>query len=135
MQVIVYKIDGEPRLISPEVIVTDILDDDGNPTGETVTTDNLQQLIAALPEGTQYTLIDGADAATWWADNQSPAELAEAARAKRAALLTASDWTQIADNQLDNDTRAAWVTYRQALRDITGQPGFPQTIDWPEPPA
>jgi hypothetical protein len=91
MQIIAYKIDGEPCTISPEVIVTDILDDDGNPTGETVATDNLQKLIAELPTGTEYTLIDAADAETWWAANQSAAELAEQRKAEILARLAEID--------------------------------------------
>jgi hypothetical protein len=58
-------------------------------------------------------------------------KLASEARAKRNALLTASDWTQINDVPVD---QSAWAVYRQALRDITSQTGFPQIIDWPTAP-
>jgi hypothetical protein len=27
--------------------------------------------------------------------------------------------------------KAQWATYRQALRDLTDQPGFPDQINWP----
>jgi hypothetical protein len=57
--------------------------------------------------------------------------LAEAARAQRNVLLQQSDWTQVADAPVD---QAAWATYRQALRDITAQAGFPETINWPVAP-
>jgi len=53
------------------------------------------------------------------------------ARDKRNALLTASDWTQVADAPVD---QTAWATYRQALRDITDQVGFPEAIVWPVEP-
>lgn len=53
------------------------------------------------------------------------------ARSQRNALLTACDWTQIADAPVDKE---AWATYRQALRDITTQDGFPLSIDWPVAP-
>ena len=53
------------------------------------------------------------------------------ARNKRNTLLTASDWTQVADAPVD---QAAWATYRQALRDVPSQAGFPETIDWPTVP-
>jgi hypothetical protein len=59
------------------------------------------------------------------------AEQAKAVRADRTKRLADSDWTQIADSTAD---KAAWATYRQALRDITAQAGFPWTIDWPEQP-
>jgi hypothetical protein len=58
-------------------------------------------------------------------------ELQAEARAPRNQLLTASDWTQVADAPVD---KAAWATYRQALRDITTQEGFPTTIVWPDKP-
>lgn len=54
------------------------------------------------------------------------------ARTKRNALLAASDWTQVADAPVD---QPAWATYRQALRDITAQEGFPTDIDWPVQPV
>jgi hypothetical protein len=49
-------------------------------------------------------------------------------RYRRNALLTQSDWTQVADVQVD---KAIWAEYRQALRDITLQEGFPFDIIWP----
>jgi hypothetical protein len=52
-------------------------------------------------------------------------------RAERNSKLSASDWTQVADAPVD---QAAWATYRQALRDITAQAGFPWTVDWPAQP-
>lgn len=61
--------------------------------------------------------------------------LAEEARAKRDALLAASDWTQVLDAPIDADTREAYRVYRQALRDIPEQTGFPGTIDWPVEPV
>ena len=54
------------------------------------------------------------------------------ARARRNQLLRDSDWTQVADAPVD---QAAWAAYRQALRDITVQAGFPNEITWPEAPA
>ena len=57
------------------------------------------------------------------------------ARAERNARLLACDWTALSDATLDAIQRAAWATYRQALRDVTGQAGFPTTIIWPAQPA
>ena len=59
------------------------------------------------------------------------AEQAKAVRQQRGEKLKDSDWTQVIDAPVD---QAAWATYRQALRDITGQEGFPWTITWPEQP-
>ena len=51
-------------------------------------------------------------------------------RAERNRLLAASDWTQVLDAPVD---RTAWATYRQQLRDITEQEGFPD-IELPKDP-
>jgi len=59
-------------------------------------------------------------------------ELEAQARAQRDALLAASDWTQLPD--VPEDTRSAWAVYRQALRDVPQQDGFPENIDWPIQP-
>jgi len=52
-------------------------------------------------------------------------------RYRRNALLTQSDWTQLTDAPVDN---LAWAVYRQSLRDITLQAGFPFTVDFPVAP-
>jgi len=59
------------------------------------------------------------------------AEQAKSVRASRDEKLKASDWTQVADAPVD---KAVWATYRQALRDVTTQSGFPWTITWPDAP-
>ena len=59
------------------------------------------------------------------------AEQAKSVRATRGEKLKDSDWTQVADAPVD---KAAWAAYRQALRDVTQQSGFPWTIDWPTIP-
>ena len=59
------------------------------------------------------------------------AEQAKSVRDDRTKRLSDSDWTQIADSTADKLT---WATYRQALRDIPAQAGFPWTIDWPDAP-
>lgn len=56
-------------------------------------------------------------------------------RSQRDRLLTETDWTQLADSPLDANAAVIWQSYRQALRDIPQQPGFPLTIEWPEKPA
>lgn len=62
---------------------------------------------------------------------QKDAEQASNVRRTRNEKLKDCDWTQLADSTAD---KATWATYRQALRDITAQPGFPWTIEWPEQP-
>jgi hypothetical protein len=57
------------------------------------------------------------------------AEQAKSVRDERTKKLAETDWTQVADAPVD---KAAWATYRQALRDVTTQTGFPWDIVWPE---
>lgn len=57
---------------------------------------------------------------------------AERVRAIRNGLLTQTDWTQLADAPVDD---LAWATYRQALRDIPTQSGFPLDVVWPVAPG
>jgi len=52
-------------------------------------------------------------------------------RSNRNALLAGSDWTQLADSQAD---KAAWASYRQALRDLPQSGANPFEIVWPEEP-
>lgn len=51
---------------------------------------------------------------------------------KRNQLLIASDWTQLPD--VPQITKDMWTSYRQQLRDISNQPGFPEQVTWPQPP-
>ena len=56
---------------------------------------------------------------------------ADGVRSQRNQLLSESDWTQVADAPVN---KAAWATYRQALRDVTQQAGFPWDVQWPVAP-
>lgn len=60
---------------------------------------------------------------------------ADEARAQRDKLLAETDWTQVLDAPIDAATREAYRAYRQALRDLPEQEGFPGTITWPEMPS
>lgn len=53
---------------------------------------------------------------------------------KRKYFLQESDWTQIPNNPLTAEQQQAWAVYRQELRDITMQPGYPFNVVWPTPP-
>ena len=55
-------------------------------------------------------------------------------RAERNRLLAECDWTQLADVVLTDEAKAAWAAYRQALRDITAQEGFPDSVTYPTKP-
>jgi hypothetical protein len=83
-------------------------------------------------------LIDSKWTLTKTIEQQTPEQIAintanKAAhvRAERNKKLSTTDWTQVIDAPVD---QAAWAAYRQALRDITSQEGFPWTVEWPKQP-
>jgi len=57
---------------------------------------------------------------------------AKQAREERNKILSNTDWTQLADSPVDPQL---WTTYRQALRDVPAQQGFPWDITWPIEPT
>lgn len=52
-------------------------------------------------------------------------------RGRRNFLLAETDWTQLPDAKLTEQELAKWSAYRQALRDVPQQAGFPDTVVWP----
>jgi hypothetical protein len=91
-----------------------------------------QKLTPVYPyyeDGVVYTVavIDKTDD-----DRAYDAEIAASSiRSTRNQLLSASDWTQVLDAPVNQEQ---WAAYRQALRDITLEIGFPQSVTWPETP-
>ena len=59
------------------------------------------------------------------------AEQAKRVREDRNKRLADCDWTQLSDAPVD---ATAWAAYRQQLRDVTAQAGFPWEVVWPEAP-
>jgi hypothetical protein len=52
-------------------------------------------------------------------------------RSERDALIAQTDWMALSDVTLAPE----WVTYRQALRDVPQQEGFPENVTWPPEPT
>lgn len=75
----------------------------------------------------------------WITTPATPEQIAERTAAKandvrieRNQCLQDCDWTQLPDAPVDH---AEWASYRQALRDVTAQPGFPWNVQWPLEPG
>lgn len=81
----------------------------------------------ALWTGSYWTEADP-DAAT---KQQTALELQ--VRGIRDQMLAQCDWTILTDSQVTNKTE--WESYRQALRDLPQQSGFPDSVTWPSEPA
>ena len=62
------------------------------------------------------------------------AEQAKSVRASRDEKLRETDWIVIKNLELNANIPGAWEVYRQALRDVPTQAGFPWTITWPVEP-
>ena len=65
---------------------------------------------------------------------KTDAEYAAEARAKRNQLIAETDYMAMPDYPLDDERKVAVLAYRQALRDVPEQAGFPRQIDWPVKP-
>jgi len=82
-------------------------------------------------------LVDGQWRQTWVVTDATPEEVIQRAeqqaddmRSQRDKLIADTDWMALSDNTLTSE----WAAYRQDLRDVTAQAGFPHTVDWPVKP-
>jgi len=83
--------------------------------------------------------VDGGYTEAWAYVDADPLKIAEreetestVVRVRRNQLLFGSDWTQLPDSPVDS---VVWAAYRQDLRDIPQQVGFPWTVTWPTEPT
>ena len=72
--------------------------------------------------------------AIYLTDAEYDTVLAASARQKRDRLIAATDYLVTPDYPIESDRLAKVKIYRQALRDIPEQSGFPRTIAWPDKP-
>ena len=56
---------------------------------------------------------------------------AQSVRSQRNQLLSECDWTQVDDAPVD---KVLWASYRNVLREVPSQKGFPWNVEWPTPP-
>jgi hypothetical protein len=89
----------------------------------------------------QPTFVDGVLSLGWTIVDLSAQEQAEMTSQKAKSLrqtrdekLKETDWMVIRSAETSVALAADWATYRQALRDVTAQTGFPWTITWPDAP-
>jgi len=104
-----------------------------------ITQPTIDPITQDIAEGTPV-LENGVWTQVWNVTQASAEEVAQRnasqasnVRKQRDAKLTKCDWTQAVDCPLTN--KADWATYRQALRDLTKETGFPWTMTWPTDPT
>jgi len=93
-----------------------------------------------VTEGTPI-LVDGNWKQVWVVTDASAQEIAQRTedqasnvRSSRDQKLVESDWVVIKSMETDVPELDAWKSYRQALRNIPQQSGFPWNVNWPENP-
>lgn len=79
-------------------------------------------------------LVDGEWTQVWASLELPLGQASDNVRAHRDNLLQETDWRVIKAYERSENIPAAWELYRQALRDITNQAGFPYEITWPTKP-
>ena len=84
----------------------------------------------AVDEETGETYKTGRWVIGYTAENKPLDQAEEAVRNKRDQLLKETDWMALSDVTMS----AEMTSYRQALRDITDQTGFPYSVVWPTKP-
>lgn len=87
------------------------------------------QIKSGYINGDITNVADGIDP---WTKQPVPDRSEEIAKQERAVRLSATDWTQLPD--VPQSLKDKWAPYRQALRDITKQEGYPKNIVWPTQP-
>ena len=116
--------------------VTEVQDktEDGKEAGISY---NYDEYLLVMPDRDGLEKIVQDNTATWlaYAKQQEAEKQAQVIRDKRDKLLSDTDWTQTDDAPLTDADRESMRQYRQALRDITSQSGFPQEIKWPDKPT
>jgi len=76
-------------------------------------------------------LTDGVWVQNWIVTEEPEESKGINIRRTRTTKLAATDWRALSDTTMSSE----WTTYRQALRDIPEQAGFPNTITWPTEPS
>jgi hypothetical protein len=84
----------------------------------------------------EYKIIDGQVVAKSSEEKLPPLdEVWSELRTTRNILLSDCDWTQVADAPITTDTKIAWQTYRQTLRDLPANTTDPRNPTWPSKPS
>jgi hypothetical protein len=101
-----------------------------DPLVQTVVRDAQPHRETAVDEDTGETYETGRWVIGFTVVNKPQDQAETAVRNQRNRLLSDTDWMALSDNTMTPE----WASYRQALRDITEQTGFPYSVVWPTKP-
>lgn len=87
------------------------------------------------PEDTGMVSWAWSDERHAWLPVDTEAAVAAKVRQRRDALLAKCDWVIVKSTEAGAAVPPEWVAYRQSLRDVTGQAGFPFSVEWPQAPG
>lgn len=90
---------------------------------------NYEPLTQLLTVGT-FTEVNGLWTQGWVVSYRPIEDASNNIRSQRNNLLSQTDWMALSDNVMS----PAWADYRQSLRDVTTQEGFPFSVVWPSKP-
>ena len=142
----IYKHDTIPTQAMNEASLANILFTEGTESETNEILDKLKLIklppaVNSKPDDTAIMMAlknsEGELYSEWLSLEDAQAVFNEAkAKAKvkrdRDLLLSNTDWTQLPD--VPEEVKQKWTAYRQALRDITSQPGYPLDVQWPSTP-
>lgn len=86
--------------------------------------------LTQMAVATQITKVDGVWVQGWKVENLPLEDAGRNVRYQRNSLLSQTDWMALSDNTMTPE----WAAYRQSLRDVTSQVGFPYSVIWPVKP-
>jgi hypothetical protein len=96
-----------------------------------------QNIVDGAPQ-----LIEGVWTRTWVVTDATPEQITERTQAKgknvradRNKRLADCDWTQLLDTPFTPEERSSWALYRETLRMVPEQAGFPWNVEWPPAPG
>jgi hypothetical protein len=125
-----------PNFSFPDPVTGDCLPDNVVMVHETQPPIHSPQMVVQTNDVPEF--LDGAWRITHTARDMTPDEFSAVTKSKmsvvkteRNRLLLESDWSQLPDSNVD---KTAWAQYRQQLREITTQSGFPWVVEFPTKP-
>jgi hypothetical protein len=92
-----------------------------------------ESLLKGQAQGKQIRSTENGDPYLW-EYTPSKEDIETSVKYQRDRLLSESDWIGLKDVKLSKEKYAAWSAYRQALRDITEQEGYPFNVQFPQKP-